>query len=83
MIGYVIEEALANELPSREIATLLTQVEVDENDPAFNQPSKPIGPTYDEAEAQKIAARMPWTIMRDVRGYRRVVPSPLPRRIRM
>ena len=57
MIGYLIGQSLANELPGREIATLLTQVEVDPSDPAFDRPTKPIGPVYDEAEAQMLAAR--------------------------
>jgi carbamate kinase len=82
MIGYLIEQALANELPEREIATLLTQVEVDPSDPAFGKPTKPIGPVYDEAEAQVLAARTGWTLVRDGRGFRRAVPSPDPRRIR-
>lgn len=82
MIGYLIEQALANELPGREIATLLTAVEVDPSDPAFDKPTKPIGPVYDEAEAQKLAAHTRWTLVRDGRGFRRAVPSPAPRRIR-
>jgi carbamate kinase len=82
MIGYLIEQALAGELPGREIATLLTQVEVDAADPAFANPSKPIGPIYAEAEARQIAARMKWTMMPDDGGYRRAVPSPVPQRIR-
>jgi carbamate kinase len=82
MIGYLIEQALANELPGREIATLLTQVEVDENDRAFAEPSKPIGPTYDAAEAQELARRTSWAFVPDGRGFRRAVPSPFPRRIR-
>jgi carbamate kinase len=82
MIGYLIEQTLAGELADREIATLLTQVEVDPADPAFTQPSKPIGPIYGEAEARALAARTSWTFVRDGRGYRRAVPSPQPRRIR-
>ena len=81
MIGYVIEQELANRLPGRDIATLLTQVEVDSRDPAFAAPSKPIGPTYGEADAKQIAAARNWTVARDGPGFRRVVPSPLPRRI--
>lgn len=81
MIGYLIQQELANELPGREIAALLTQVEVDEADPAFSQPSKPIGPLYSEREVKVLAARMGWTFVRDGDGYRRAVPSPLPRRI--
>ncbi len=82
MIGYLIEQALADQLPDREIATLLTQVEVDENDPAFAEPSKPIGPTYDAAQARGLARRTAWTFVPDGSGYRRAVPSPAPRRIR-
>ena len=82
MIGYLIEQALANELPGREIATLLTQVEVDAADAAFARPSKPIGPVYGEREAQQLAARTSWTFVPDGRGFRRAVPSPAPRRIR-
>jgi len=82
MIGYMIEQELANALPGREIATLLTQVEVDPADPAFATPSKPIGPIYHEADAQKLAAGTSWTFMQDGSGYRRAVPSPTPRRIR-
>jgi carbamate kinase len=82
MIGYLIEQALTNELPGREIATLLTQVEVDENDRAFAEPSKPIGPTYDAVQAQELARRTAWTFVPDGSGYRRAVPSPAPHRIR-
>jgi carbamate kinase len=82
MIGYLIEQALANELPDRQIATLLTQVEVDPSDPAFAKPTKPIGPIYGEAEARSLAARGSWTMIPDGTGFRRAVPSPEPRRIR-
>jgi carbamate kinase len=82
MIGYLIEQALSNELPHREIATLLTQVEVDNSDPAFARLSKPIGPVYGEAEARQLAARTSWTFVPDGSGFRRAVPSPAPRRIR-
>jgi carbamate kinase len=82
MIGYLIEQALGNELPGREIATLLTQVEVDGSDPAFGNASKPIGPVYAKAEAQELAAETNWTFVPDGSGFRRAVPSPAPRRIR-
>ena len=82
MIGYLIEQALVGELPGREVATLLTQVEVDPADPGFANPTKPIGPVYEKDEARQIAGRTSWTFMRDGSGYRRAVPSPLPRRIR-
>jgi carbamate kinase len=81
MIGYLIGQSLANELPGREIATLLTQVEVDPSDPAFDRPTKPIGPLYDEAEAKMLAARTSCILVRDGHGFRRAVPSPNPRRI--
>jgi carbamate kinase len=82
MIGYLIEQALSNELPQREIATLLTQVEVDGADPAFAKPGKPIGPVYGEAEVRQLRARTSWTFVPDGRGFRRAVPSPVPRLIR-
>jgi carbamate kinase len=82
MIGYLIDQALAKELPGREVATLLTQVEVDPADPAFAAPTKPIGAVYGEAEARELVTRYGWTFARDGSGHRRVVPSPAPRRIR-
>ena len=82
MIGYLIEQTLANELPGREIATLLTQVAVDPADPAFANPTKPIGPVYGAEEAGKLAARTTWPLVRDGGGFRRAVASPEPRRIR-
>ncbi len=81
MIGYLIEQELANLLPGRRIATLLTQVEVDAADPAFRYPSKPIGPLYTAAEARRLAKERHWNIAPDGDGYRRVVASPVPRRI--
>jgi carbamate kinase len=82
MIGYLLEQALSNALPQREIATLLTQVEVDGADPAFAEPSKPIGPLYGEVEARQLEAQTSWTFVPDAHGFRRAVPSPAPRRIR-
>lgn len=82
MIGYLIEQALANELPDRQIATLLTQVEVEIGDPAFANPTKPIGPIYGKAEASVLMERSSWTLVQDGPGFRRAVPSPAPRRIR-
>jgi carbamate kinase len=81
MIGYLIERELMNHLPNRQIATLLTQVVVDADDPGFRSPTKPIGPFYDEAEAQRLGAERGWHFSRDSDRYRRVVPSPQPRRI--
>ena len=81
MIGYLIEQELRNCLPGRQVATLLTQVEVDPNDPAFARPTKPIGPIYAQAEAEKLAIERGWAIARDGDAYRRVTASPEPRRI--
>jgi carbamate kinase len=82
MIGYVLQQELGNELPfERRLATLLTQIEVDPGDPAFDHPTKPIGPQYSEAEAAALAAEKGWTFAPDGTSVRRVVPSPLPRRI--
>ena len=82
MIGYLIEQELANILPvDRRCATLLTQVEVDASDPAFKRPSKPIGPVYQQAEAVALARDRNWSIAGDGKGFRRVVASPRPLRI--
>jgi carbamate kinase len=82
MIGYMIEQELGNLLPfERPFATLLTMVEVDRNDPAFKNPTKPIGPVYTEAEARRVADALGWTIAPDGSGWRRVVASPVPKRI--
>ena len=82
LIGYLIEQGLANELPRREVATLLTQVEVDADDPAFAAPTKPIGPVYGKAAADVIRARSSCPLVADGPGFRRAVASPAPRRIR-
>jgi carbamate kinase len=82
LIGYLIESELAPLLRGRELATLLTQVEVDPADPAFAAPTKPIGPRFERARAESLAARRGWTFTQVERGWRRVVPSPQPRRIR-
>ena len=81
MIGYLLEQALHNELPDRQVAALLTQVLVDRADPAFETPSKPIGPVYDEATAHRLAGDRGWTVERDGDSWRRVVPSPEPQSI--
>ena len=82
MIGYLLDQALGNELPGRSIATLLTQVVVDASDPAFGAPTKPIGPVYGPDEAARLARGRGWRMARDgARWWRRVVPSPEPRRI--
>ena len=82
MIGYLIEQELGNRLPfDKPIASLLTMIEVDPADPAFTDPSKPIGPLYGKAEADKLAAERGWTFKPDGDQLRRVVPSPIPQRI--
>jgi carbamate kinase len=81
-IGYVLEQELGNELPFHvHIATLLTMVEVDGDDPAFRNPTKPIGPMYSAVEAGRLQDEKGWLFKPDGDGMRRVVPSPLPRRI--
>lgn len=83
MIGYLIEQELMNALPpGSDCATLLTRVEVDPQDPAFAQPTKPIGPVYAPDEAALIRAAHRWSMVEEGTGrLRRVVPSPLPRAI--
>ena len=78
MIGYMIEQELANLTGQRLFATLLTQVKVDPGDPAFARPTKPIGPVYDEATARRLAGERGWTVAPDGDKWRRVVPSPRP-----
>ena len=82
MIGYLVEQELGNLLPfERPIATVLTMVEVDPADPAFGDPSKFVGPIYDEATATALAADKGWVVKPDGPHWRRVVPSPRPQRI--
>jgi len=82
MIGYIIQQELGNELPfERHLATLLTQVEVDPNDPAFANPTKPIGPLYDAEQAARLETEKGWRFKPDGDSLRRVVPSPAPKRI--
>jgi carbamate kinase len=82
MIGYLIMQELGNLLPfERSLVTLLTMVEVDPNDPAFSDPTKPIGPVYSPEEAARIAAEKGWNFRPDGESMRRVVPSPRPKRI--
>ncbi|ACK66372.1 carbamate kinase [Rippkaea orientalis PCC 8801] len=80
-IGYLIEQELYNQRLDQSIVTLLTQIEVDPNDPAFTHPTKPIGAVYSEIEAKRLAKERGWTIAPDGNAYRRVVPSPEPKRI--
>ncbi len=82
MIGYMIEQELGNLVPfERPFATMLTMVEVDPNDPAFSNPTKPIGPMYTKDQAQQLSKDKGWSVAEDGNGWRRVVPSPLPKRI--
>lgn len=85
-LGFMIQNALRNELhllgDRRPVATVVTQVEVDPADPAFSEPTKPIGPFYTPAEAAALAAEKGWTMKEDAgRGIRRVVASPEPKHI--
>ena len=82
-MGYMIQNTLANHLrrigAPHNITTVVSQVIVDRNDPAFKNPSKPIGPFYDAGEAERLQKAKGWDIIEDSgRGYRRVVPSPIP-----
>ena len=85
-IGYSLQQTLQNELYHRgikkSVATVVTQVLVDKNDPAFKNPSKPIGSFMDEAEAKHRETDMGWSVVEDAgRGWRRVVASPLPKEV--
>ncbi len=85
-IGYMFQKALYNEFLQRginkDVATVVTQTIVDKDDPAFKNPTKPIGSFMDEEEAKDRAAKENWTVVEDAgRGWRRVVPSPIPTRI--
>jgi carbamate kinase len=82
MIGYMIEQELGNLLPfERPFATLLTMIEVDPQDPAFKNPTKFIGPVYGKEDADRIAKEKDWVFKQDGDKWRRVVPSPMPKRI--
>jgi carbamate kinase len=82
MIGYLIEQELGNLLPAdKPLATLLTMTLVDVDDPAFSNPTKFVGPVYSAEVAQELADRRGWVVRQDGDRWRRVVPSPLPRRI--
>ena len=80
-IGYLLDQELVNALGGRPVATLLTQVIVDLDDPAFAHPTKPIGPVYDRETAERLARERGWAIAPDGPYYRRVVASPEPRSI--
>jgi len=82
-MGFLLERALVNELRRRsidkEVASLVTQVVVDKDDPAFAKPTKPVGPFYSKFRGQELAREKKWTMVEDAgRGYRKVVPSPKP-----
>ncbi len=82
MIGYMLEQELGNELPVKvPLSTFMTQTEVDPNDPAFKNPTKPIGPVYTQKEAERLAAQNGWSIAPDGKHFRRVVASPKPQKI--
>lgn len=81
MIGYMLQQALKNQLPQREISVLLTQVEVDAHDPAFSNPTKYIGPIYDAPQVRALQAEKGWFFKADGKAFRRVVPSPKPKHI--
>jgi carbamate kinase len=82
MIGYIIQQELGNELPfQRPLATLLTMIEVDADDPAFANPTKPIGPLYSTEEATRLEKEKGWVFKPDGESLRRVVASPQPKRI--
>jgi carbamate kinase len=78
MIGYLLQQAIENELPGCSVISVLTEVVVDPGDPAFGRPSKPVGPVYPEAAARALAAERGWHVAPDGAGYRRVVASPEP-----
>jgi carbamate kinase len=78
MIGYWLVRELDGALPGREIVAVLTQTVVDPADPAFGEPTKFVGPTYDEVTAHRLAAERDWQVRRDGTAWRRVVPSPEP-----
>ncbi len=85
-IGFMIQQTLYNHLKKlniqRDVATIVTQVVVDINDPAFSNPAKPIGPFYTKEDAEKLQKEKGWAIVEDShRGYRRVVPSPKPLKV--
>jgi len=85
-LGFMLQQALQNALRvigvKRPVATVVTQVLVDADDPAFAEPTKPIGPFYSDDEARRVRDEFGWTVVEDAgRGWRRVVPSPLPREV--
>ena len=81
MIGYMVAQCVGNDLPDRQVGNIITQTEVDPNDPAYSDPRKFVGPVYDKETAEKLAAERGWTIAADGKYFRRVVPSPQPKKI--
>jgi carbamate kinase len=82
-MGFMLEKAVINELRrnsiDKDVTTIITQVVVDKDDPAFQKPTKPVGPFYPKFRAQQLAKQKKWTVVEDAgRGYRKVVPSPKP-----
>jgi carbamate kinase len=85
-LGYVLQQSLLNQLRARDVrryvVTVVTQVQVDENDPAFQEPSKPIGPFLTESDARQREKALGWIVREDAgRGWRRLVPSPDPKKV--
>jgi carbamate kinase len=81
MVGHMLELALRNRLPERDVVSVLTEVVVAGDDPAFQAPTEPIGPIYDSEEAERLRRERGWTLGRKGVGYRRLVPSPEPNAI--
>jgi carbamate kinase len=81
MIGYWLLQALQNALPGRQVGAVVNQTLVSAADPAFESPTKFVGPVYDEAKARQLAAERGWSVAPDGQYWRRVVPSPMPQRI--
>ncbi|WP_108652374.1 carbamate kinase [Dongshaea marina] len=81
MIGIMLVQELKNLMPEQDVTALLTQVQVNSDDPAFENPTKFIGPVYSEAEAKSLAEAKGWVVKPDGKFFRRVVPSPLPQHI--
>lgn len=81
MVGYMLQQELGRHLPRERLATLLTQVIVEVDDPAFASPTKPVGPVYTAFEARELSRDRDWVLAPDGCSFRRVVPSPEPRKI--
>lgn len=81
LIGYLLQQGLVSAVPGAQVVTVLTQVVVDRGDPAFTHPTKPIGPVMDAASAGRLGEERGWSVGPDGTGFRRMVPSPEPRRL--